>query len=313
MFAVIISPHNQRVKSAALLRESRARRREGLFLVDGFREVMRAWRSHFEVVEVFLNVGSQASSTPNTDTLMESLLHNSRLPSERVDELSCFAREVNSSGVPVIPLSDSAFAKVSFGDRDEGVVAVVKTKTSNLVDLDAFLEKRRLETGEEILIATLEGVEKPGNFGAILRSADGAGVDALIVSGADYDVFNPSAVRASLGAIFHIPIVVAPPEDVLAWLRKNRIQRVTALCDESVPYSQLDYARPTSIVLGSEARGLTDLWSQETAEDVKYDLLKRARLPMLGVADSLNVSAAAAVFFYEARRFRLGVSSCRHA
>ncbi len=311
MFAAIVSPHNPRVKGAALLRESRARRREGLFLVDGFREVLRAWSSKFEVVEIFLNAGSRVNSAQKT--VLESLLHDSRFPSERVDELSRFLREVDSAGVPVIPLSDSAFAKVCFGDRDEGVVAVVRAKTFSLVDLDAVLEKRRLETCEETLIATLEGIEKPGNFGAILRSADGAGVDAFIVSASDYDVFNPSAIRASLGAIFHIPIVVAPAEDVLGWLRRNRIQRVTALCDESVPYNQLDYARPTSIVLGSEAHGLTNMWSQESDEDVRYDLLKKARLPMLGIADSLNVSTAAAVFFYEARRFRLGVTTCRHS
>ena len=91
---------------------------------------------------------------------------------------------------------------------------------------------------------------------------------------------------------------------ILIWLRKNRIQRVTALCDESVSYLQIDYSRPTSIILGSEAQGLTALWSNQTAEDVEFDLLKKTRLPMLGVADSLNVSTAAAVFFYETRRFR---------
>ena len=302
MFSAITSPHNPRVKNAALLRESRPRRREGLFLVDGFREIWRAWRSRFEIVEVFVNAGTQLFSEQKVT--IESLLHSSNTNLNRIDELSCFFKEITSAGVPLIPLSSAAFEKVRFGDRDEGIVAVVKEKTSTLTELETILDRRRIETGEEPLVATLEGIEKPGNFGAILRSADGAGVDALIVAASTYDVFNPNAVRASLGAIFHIPIVVAPAEDIIVWLRKNRLQRVTALCDESLSYLHLDYSRPTSIVLGSEAHGLTAQWSKETQEDIEFDLLKKTRLPMLGIADSLNVSAAAAVFFYEARRVR---------
>ena len=309
MFSAIVSPQNPRVKSASLLRESRSRRQKGLFLVDGFREVLRAWRSSFDVVEIFLNLGNNLSS--DQKITLSSFLESSGVSEDRVGELSLFLKEADASGVPIVPLSAAAFEKICFGERDEGVVAVVRAKTFSLDELDAVLVRRRAETGEEPLIATLEGVEKPGNFGAILRSADGAGIDALIVSASDYDVFNPNAVRASLGAIFHVPVAIAPVEDVLVWLRRNRIQRVTALCDESVSYLQLDYSRPTSIVLGSEASGLTPRWSQETEEDVKFDLLKKARLPMLGVADSLNVSVAAAVFFYEARRVRLGASVCR--
>ncbi|MBQ9874042.1 MAG: hypothetical protein IJM30_06235 [Thermoguttaceae bacterium] len=183
-------------------------------------------------------------------------------------------------------------------------MAVVKSKTSSLEELDAFLEKKSRKTGESPLLAVLEGVEKPGNVGAVLRSADGAGVDALLIAASEFDVFNPNAVRASLGAVFHTPIVVAPAQTLLTWTRERKIQRATALCDQAIPYVQLDYCLPTAIVLGSEANGLSDAWSTESREDVEMGLLKKIRLPMLGVADSLNVSNAAAILFYEARRVR---------
>lgn len=302
MFSAIVSSQNPRVKSAAALRESRARRREGLFLVDGFREVLRAWRSSFEFVEVFWNAGLHVS--PDEKVNVEAALDEVGFPADRLADFCQMLKEVDASGVSVVPLSSNAFEKISFGERNEGVVAVVRSKTYSLSALDAALAKRREETGDEPLVAVIEGVEKPGNLGAILRSADGAGVDALIVVASDYDVFNPNAVRGSLGAIFHIPIVVVPCAEALAWLRERGLQRVTALCDESISYLQPDYRRPTAIILGSEADGLTPPWSEETSEDAQNHALQRIRLPMLGVADSLNVSNAAAILFYEARRVR---------
>ncbi|MCF0234887.1 MAG: RNA methyltransferase, partial [Thermoguttaceae bacterium] len=215
-----------------------------------------------------------------------------------------FLHEVEAERVPIIPASSAVFEKLSFGDRDEGVVAVVEARAATLSELDAVLVEKTARTGEEPLVAIVEGVEKPGNIGAILRSADGAGVNALLIAARDYDVFNPNAVRGSLGAIFHLPIVVAPAEEILAWARRRKLQRATALCDDSIPYVELDYSRPTAIVLGSESDGLTEIWARETSEDAADGLLCKIRLPMLGIADSLNVSNAAAVLFYEARRVR---------
>ncbi|MBQ4204889.1 MAG: hypothetical protein IIU43_13760 [Thermoguttaceae bacterium] len=212
--------------------------------------------------------------------------------------------EADGRGVPTIPLSSNAFEKLSFGDRDEGVIAVVKSKLRTLDELDSLLAEKRKTEGEEPLLGIVEGVEKPGNIGAMLRSGDGAGLDAFIIAGDNFDVFNPNAIRGSLGAIFHMPIVVAPADETLAWLRERKIQRATALCDEAIPYVQIDYRLPTAIILGSEAQGLSEAWACETVEDAKYSLLQRIRLPMLGIADSLNVSNAAAILFYEARRVR---------
>ena len=302
MFSAIVSPNNPRVKNAAQLKESKNRRREGLFLVDGVREVLRAWVSDFEFVEVFWDAGRNldADERVKVDAVLESVYSDF----ERRENLRRILIEADARGVPTIPLSSNAFEKLSFGDRDEGVIAVVKSKLRTLDELDSLLAEKRKTAGEEPLLGIVEGVEKPGNIGAMLRSGDGAGLDAFIIAGDNFDVFNPNAIRGSLGAIFHMPIVVAPADETLAWLRERKIQRATALCDEAIPYVQIDYRLPTAIILGSEAQGLSEAWACETVEDAKYSLLQRIRLPMLGIADSLNVSNAAAILFYEARRVR---------
>jgi TrmH family RNA methyltransferase len=146
------------------------------------------------------------------------------------------------------------------------------------------------------LVAVLEGVEKPGNVGAVLRSADGAGVSALIVADAQTDLYNPNAIRASLGTIFSVPVAAAAAADTLTWLRHRGLAIFAARVDGAVPHTEADFRGPAAIVLGSEAKGLSATW---TGPDVTA-----VRLPMAGVADSLNVSAAAAVLFYEALRQR---------
>ncbi|MBP5623173.1 MAG: hypothetical protein J6X44_14295 [Thermoguttaceae bacterium] len=302
MFSAIVSANNPRVKHAVQLKESRARRREGLFLIDGVREVERAWSSGYEFVEVFWDAGKEVSADSKVE--LNTALHCVCHDSERRSKLETFLSLSDAKRVPTIPLASGAFAKRVFGDRNEGVVAVVKSRLTTLNELDYLLKEKFQTTREEPLIGVVEGVEKPGNIGAILRSADGAGLDAVMIAADDYDVYNPNAVRGSLGAIFHVPVVVAPTPTLLSWLRERKIQRATALCDEAIPYAQLDYRLPTAVVLGSEAEGLTEEWSEETSVDADNNLLRKIRLPMLGVADSLNVSNAAAVLFYEARRVR---------
>ena len=139
-------------------------------------------------------------------------------------------------------------------------------------------------------------MEKPGNLGAVLRSADAAGVSAVIVADGRTDLYNPNAIRASLGTIFTLPVCEAASGEVLAWLRQRKYNIFAARVDGSVAYTAVDYRGPTAIVLGSEAAGLSSIW---TGDDIQA-----VRLPMLGVADSLNVSVTAAVLFYEALRQR---------
>jgi TrmH family RNA methyltransferase len=262
----ITSTANPRVKAAARLRGRRERDKEGLTLIDGVRETMRALAGGAVVREVF--VVPELLVGPEALGLLERL---------------------GEESIPVIELGREAFEKLAYGDRLDGVVAVAEAPLLTLDDL---------VLPPEPLIAVIEGVEKPGNLGAILRTADGAGLDAVIVAQSATDLFNPNIIRASLGAVFAVPVSVASSGDVLAWLRKRDISIVAARVDGSIDYFDADYRGAVAIALGSEARGLSDAWGELARASV--------RVPMLGVADSLNVSATAAVLFYEALRQRRG-------
>ncbi|MGA2254093.1 MAG: RNA methyltransferase [Thermoguttaceae bacterium] len=261
---MITSMHNPHVKQAVRLRNHRQRRREQLILIDGARELARAIAAGVGLREVF--VCAALCRSEEARRLLEIL---------------------PGSGGERLDVTEAVFAKLAFGQRTEGIVGV------------AAVGRRRLEDlvlPANPLVAVLEGVEKPGNVGAVLRSADGAGVSALVVADPQTDLFNPNVIRASLGTVFSLPVAAAAPGDVLAWLQGRGLQILAARVDGSVSYTEIDYREPTVIVLGGEAEGLTLLWS---GDDVRA-----IRLPMLGVADSLNVSAAAAVIFYEALRQR---------
>jgi len=264
----ISSPTNPRLKAAARLRGRRERDRLGLTLIDGVRETMRAFSGGAVIQEAF--VLPELCREAEAITLLERMRDQS---------------------VPVLELGEAAFAKLAYGDRLDGVVAVAETPLRGLDDL---------LLPSEPLIAVVEGVEKPGNLGAILRTADGAGVSAVIVAAPGTDLFNPNVIRASVGTVFSVPVSVASTGDVLDWLRKRQIDIVAARVDGVVDYPDADYTGAVAIALGSEARGLSDAWAELARTSV--------RVPMLGVADSLNVSATAAILFYEALRQRRAAS-----
>jgi TrmH family RNA methyltransferase len=190
-------------------------------------------------------------------------------------------------GAVRIPVASAVLDRLAFGDRNEGLVATVRIP-------DLSLDALRLPPNP--LVVVLEGVEKPGNLGAVLRSADAAGADAVIAADPRTDPFNPNAVRASLGTLFIVPVAAGPSEAVRARLAADRIAILSARVDADTLYTDADMRGPTAIVLGSEADGLTGAWQGPG--------ITALRLPMLGVADSLNVSVAAAVLLYEARRQR---------
>jgi TrmH family RNA methyltransferase len=177
--------------------------------------------------------------------------------------------------------------KLAFGQRVEGVVAVARPPQRTVADLPL--------TGDA-LIAVVEGVEKPGNLGAVVRTADAAGVAAVLVADGGTDLYNPNAIRASLGAIFTVPVCSATTADALAWLRASGFRVLAARVDGAVDYSAADFRGRVAIALGSEAHGLSETWRGADMTAV--------RLPLLGSVDSLNLSATAAVLFYEALRQR---------
>jgi RNA methyltransferase, TrmH family len=260
----INSTANPRIKAVAGLRERRERELRGLSVADGAREIGRALTAGVDLIELF--------SCPGLATSAEALVTLERAAA--VD-------------VRVTSVSESVLARLAFGDRSDGLVAVIRIPPTNL---------ERLVLPPNPLVVVAESVEKPGNLGAILRSADGAGADALIAADPGTDLFNPNAIRASLGTIFSVPIASASTAATINWLQAHEIAIVVARVDGARDYAEVDYRGPVAIVLGSEADGLAEAWAGSA--------IQAARLPMLGVADSLNVSAAAAILLYEARRQR---------
>ncbi len=262
--APITSLGNAQVKAAVRLRERRERDRAGLTLVDGARELLCALDAGVAVEEAFV---------------CEELL--------RTDDAREAADRLRSGRARVLDVSARVLDKVAFGDRTEGLVAVVRTPRAALGDLRLPVDP---------LVAVVEAVEKPGNLGAIVRSADGAGVDALIAADPRTDLFNPNAIRASVGTIFSLPLASASTPEALRWLREHGLRIVAARVDADRAHTDVDLGGPLAIAFGSEAVGLSPPWH---APDIIA-----VCVPMLGVADSLNVAATAAVLVYEARRQR---------
>jgi TrmH family RNA methyltransferase len=200
----------------------------------------------------------------------------------------------------MLHVSPEVFAKLAFGNRAEGVVGVAHTPSTTMRDVGESLR------GEQTpLIAVLEGIEKPGNVGAVLRSADAAGVSALVAADGGTDLYNPNAIRASVGTIFTVPVCTASSAETLAWLTAHNLTIYAAWVDAEIEYTAADFTHPCAIVLGSEADGLSSFWrAGPVGATGMGGGITSIKLPMLGVADSLNVSTAAAVLFYEALRQR---------
>ncbi len=260
---LITSVRNPRIMHVAALRDRRRRAAERQILIDGTRELSRAIAAGVELVELYWceNLASDATQR-------------------------ALVEQATRSQVPITSVSDRVFAKIAYGERTDGILGVARTPSTSLDDL-------RLP--ERPLVAVLEGVEKPGNVGAILRTADGAGVSAVIIADTTTDLFNPNTIRASMGIVFSLPVATARAADVHTWLVARGMNLVAARVDAQGDYTAVDFTAPTALVLGSEAHGLSEHWRAG---------VRPVRLPMRGVADSLNVSAAAAVLFYEALRQR---------
>jgi RNA methyltransferase, TrmH family len=260
----ISSTSNPRVKAAARLRERRGRDEQGRIIIDGVREIGRALGAGVQVRDLYF---------------FEQLCQD--------DEHQALLKQAKQAGAVLFSVTPHVMEKLAFGHRVEGVVAVAQPPMRTLADLsptaDAF-------------VAVVEGVEKPGNLGAIVRTADAAGVAALIVVDGGTDLYNPNAIRASLGAIFTVPVYQAASAATIDWLRLHSFRVLAARVDGAIDYAAADYGGRVAIVLGSEAHGLSDAWNGGDLASLK--------LPMLGTVDSLNLSATAAVLFYEALRQR---------
>ena len=250
---VITSVQNARIKHVvALQQKSSLRREEGLFVVEGQREIEHCIACGYEIEELFvLNTISYTGDSP------------------------------------AILVSPQVYEKMAYRESTEGLIAVAKTKQHRLKDLSLK---------DNPLIVVLERVEKPGNLGAILRSAEAAGVDAVIVCDPLTDLYNPNLIRASIGGVFNVPVAVCTSEECIAFLKQRHITILTAQLQDSYEYYDYDMRPATAIVMGTESTGLTQQWREAADAHI--------RIPMLGRLDSLNVSVSAAILMYEAVRQR---------
>ena len=271
--ATIDSPANPRIKAAVALRDRRGREAAGLTLVDGGRESLRAM---------------EAGAAVETAFVCRALV--SGQPATRVVEKVEQSFGPYGAAIELVELSSRAFERVAFGDRTDGVVLVVRVPERRLDDL---------VLPDAPLLVITEDVEKPGNLGAILRTADAVAADGVIAAGGT-DLYNPNVIRASIGTVFSLQVAAAPAVEVADWLRRRGVRIVASRVDAARLHVEADLTGPVAIVLGSEAEGLSDAWRGPDVEGI--------RLPMLGVADSLNVSAAGAVLLYEAWRQRRGAA-----
>jgi TrmH family RNA methyltransferase len=261
---LVTSRNNPRVKEAAKLRLRRERDAQGRYLIDGVRELRRAIASGAPLDEIYL---------------CEELCTS--------DEGRALIAELPRLDARIVRVSPAVLEKLAFGERAEGVVGVGRIEKKSLTDL---------VLPDDAVIAVLVGVEKPGNLGAMLRSADAAGVGALLIAGGGTDIFNPNAIRASLGTFFSVPLRSASSAEALDFLRARRRPIYAARPSASLSYTAAGLRGGCAFILGSESHGLPPEWNASDITPIA--------IPMLGIADSLNVSATAAVLFFEALRQR---------
>lgn len=264
---LITSPHNPRIKQVIALRDRKDRERSGLMRVEGYEE---------------LSLALESGVRPQTLFFCPALW---RSPAQ-----AHLLQRLRALGTETIEVSPRVFEKLAYRDHPDGWVATVPLITTALAEL-------RLSARPLLLIA--ESVEKPGNLGAMLRTADAAGVDAVIAADPLTDWGNPNIVRASKGALFSVPVAAAAGADVLRWLAEHAIAVIAATPQAELRYTDADLRGPVAIAVGEEKHGLSRRWLDAAAQQV--------RIPMRGRVNSLNVATAAALLIYEALRQR-GVS-----
>lgn len=242
-----------------LQEKAKARKQSGTFLIEGKREISIAIKGGYE---------------------METLLFLSEICSETE------ARQL-SENADLIEINKEVYQKLAYRDTTEGILAVAKIKSLQLSDL---------ELSENPLILVAEAPEKPGNIGALLRTADAANLDAVIIANPKSDLYNPNIVRSSVGCLFTNQIATGTTSEIIAFLKERKINFYCATLQNSTAYHTQDYTTPTALVVGTEATGLTEEWRKEATQNII--------IPMQGEIDSMNVSVAAAILIFEAKRQR---------
>lgn len=257
----ITSVQNPYIKTLVQLQEkAKTRKQTGTFLIEGQREIMLAQKGGY---------------------VLETILFLPELISEND------IRQLTRQKVELIEISKEVYQKLAYRDTTEGVLAIAKTKSLQLSDL---------KLSENPLVLVAEATEKPGNLGALLRTADAANLDAVIIANPKSDMYNPNVVRSSVGCLFTRQIATGSTEEVIAYLKENNIAIYCATLQDSTYYHTQDYTTPSALVVGTEATGLTEAWRNASTKNII--------IPMQGEIDSMNVSVAAAILIFEAKRQR---------
>lgn len=256
----ITSPQNPRIKSLLALEKPRERKKQQVFIIEGLKEIRFAVDEGYRI---------------NTLYYCDDMISADALGDIVTDDLQ------------TIPVSKDVFDRIAIRENSGGVLAIAGMKSHNL---------ENLLLSNTPLVLVLEAVEKPGNLGAILRTADAAGIDAVIICDPQTDFYNPNVIRSSLGCVFTKQIASASSEETIRWLRKNKIAIYCTYLKASRPYDQIDFTPSCAIVMGTEATGLSDVWVKNSDANII--------IPMQGKIDSMNVSTATAVVVFEARRQR---------
>ena len=253
---MITSKTNPRIKNIVKLQKASERREQNLIIIEGQREIERAQKCGFEIDQLYL-----------CPTLLR----------EPLSIHANFTEEV----------SEEVFDKIAYREGSDGLLALARPKYKSLGEY---------KPKKDALIIVLETVDKPGNLGAVMRTADAAGVDAVIVADPGTDLYNPNAIRASIGCIFSVPVYACSTEECIQWLKSNNITIYCTYLKASIDYLDADFRKASAIVMGTEATGISDAWVEAADQNII--------IPMNGIADSLNVSVTTAIVTFEAIRQR---------
>jgi len=259
---IITSRQNPKVKNINLLQKHSERQTQNLFVLEGIKEIEKAVKAGYQFDSVFF--------LPKLiDKIALSLLFNNKWPKQ------------------IFEVNADVYEKIAYRENSGGIVALARP---NLHTIDL------LEITKKPLFLVIESVEKPGNLGAIYRTADAAGIDAIIICDPKTDLYNPNAIRASLGCVFTVPTVLTTSSEAINWLKNQKIEIFCTYLKASVPYHTIDYTHSSAIVMGTEATGISQIWVDAADANII--------IPMRGYADSMNVSTSAAVLIFEACRQR---------
>jgi len=258
----ISSLHNPKIRYLLSLSKSARRKADNVFVIEGLREISRAYTNKFEMDSVFL------------------------CPEILTKDASDWLMNIKNT-IEVYEITREIYKKIAYRENVDGIIVLARARKLVLDEIDP---------GINPLILIMESVEKPGNLGAVLRSADAAGVNVVIICDPKTDIYNPNVIRSSLGCIFSKQVVVCDSNSAIRYLNNKNIKIFSAALQDAIPYTKADLTGPSAIVLGSEARGLSQIWREKAEKVIK--------IPMYGIADSLNVSVSAGILIFEALRQR---------